>query len=400
MVNCAIIHMFKNISVGIDIGSYQIKVVIAENSKEKEKTFPKVLGVGYAESKGLRHGYILNQEEVAKSLRSAIQQAEKTSGTKVRRAFVSIGGVGLSGITSGGTTVVSRADYEISELDVQKVVDASQSEIPQSSIINQRIIHTVPLEFKVDNKLVYGRPVGMKGTKIEVKTLFITCTERHVSDLIETLGEAGVTVEDIVASPIAASLVTLTKTQKVAGCVLANIGSETVSIAVFENNIPISVEVFPFGGDDITNDIALGLKIPLEEAEDIKRGTIVGISYPRRRLDEIISARLSDIFDLIEAHLKKIGRNGLLPAGIVLTGGSSGIETIGDFAKASLKLPSRIAGVSLNEGNKGQIKDASWSVAFGLCILGLNEDDRITDGVGTIKVASNEIFKWLKKFLP
>lgn len=391
--------MSKNTSVGIDIGSYQIKVVVAETVKEKEKTTPKIIGVGYAESRGLRHGYILNQDEVVVSLRSAIVQAEKTSGVKIKKAFVSIGGVGLSGITSNGMIIISRADYEITDLDVKKVIDASLSDIPKAVSINRRIMHTIPIQFKVDGKTIYGKPVGTKGTKLEVKTLFITCFENHFNDLVETLGESGIEVEDVIAAPIAASLVTLSKTQKIAGCVLANIGSETVSIAVFENNIPISIEVFPFGGNDITNDIALGLKIPLEEAEDLKRGAIVGATYPKKKLDEIIAARLSDIFELIEAHLKKIGRNGLLPAGIVLTGGSSGIETIEDLAKVALRLPSRVASVNFGE-NKTQIKDASWSVAFGLCILGLSEEDQGLNGIKIARKAKNDIVGWLKQFLP
>jgi len=394
----------RSTSVGIDIGSYQIKVVVAVNAREKEgtneKSFPKIIGLGYAESRGLRHGYILNQEEVAKSLRQALTQAEKAAAVKIKKAFVSIGGIGLAGITSNGTIIISRADGEITDLDIKKTVDASQAEIPQSFSLNRRILHTVPIQFKVDGKQVYGKPAGMKGTKLEAKVLFITCLEHHFNELIETLGEVGVGVEDVVASPISASLVTLSKTQKIAGCVLANIGSETVSIAVFENNIPISVEVFPLGGNDITNDIALGLKIPLEEAEDLKRGTIVGITYPRKKLEEIIAARLSDIFDLIEAHLKKIGRNGLLPAGIVLTGGSSGIETIDDLAKAALRLPSRIASINFGEGSKGQIKDASWSVAFGLCILGLSEESDGLSGIKIAKKAKNDILGWLKQFLP
>ncbi|KKU25603.1 MAG: Cell division protein ftsA [Candidatus Magasanikbacteria bacterium GW2011_GWA2_46_17] len=391
--------MSKNISVGIDIGSYQIKVVVSEAVKENEKTSPKIIGVGYAESRGLRHGYILNQEEVVSSLRSAISQAEKASGVKIRKAFVSIGGVGLSGVTSSGTIIISRADYEITDLDVRKVTEASLTEIPKTVSINRKVMHTVPIQFKVDGKAVYGKPIGMKGTKLEVKTLFITCLENHFNDLVETLGETCIEVEDVVAAPIAASLVTLSKTQKIAGCVLANIGSETVSIAVFENGIPISVEVFPFGGNDITNDIALGLKIPLEQAEDLKRGAITGIIYPKKKLDEIVAARLSDIFELIDAHLKKIGRNGLLPAGIVLTGGSSGMETIEDLAKAALRLPSRIASINFGD-NKTQVKDASWSVAFGLCILGLSEEDQGLNGIKIAKKAGTDVMGWLKQFLP
>lgn len=391
----------KNIAVGIDIGTYQVKVVAAESVHEGERELPKVVGVGYAESRGLRHGYILNQTDAIKSVRQALAQAGTAAGISLTRAFASIGGIGLGAVTSAGSVVISRADSEITELDVKKAVTVSREEIPASLAANRKIIHTVPLSYKVDGKPVPGKPEGLRGSKLEVKTFFITCFEHHLNDLLETLHEAGVEVEDVVAAPIAASLVTLTKQQKMAGCVLANIGSETVSIVVFENNLPISLEVFPIGSNDITNDIALGLRVPLEEAEDIKRGSIVGSMYPRKKLDEIIAARLSDIFELIEAHLKKIGRSGLLPAGIVLTGGGSAIETINDLAKASLRLPARIATVSFGDTIRGQIKDASWSVAYGLCILGLQSgEEEPISGLKFVKKTKNNLLNLLRQFLP
>jgi len=216
----------------------------------------------------------------------------------------------------------------------------------------------------------------------------------------------GIEVVNIMASPLAGSMVALNKTQKIAGCVLANIGSETVSMVVFENNIPISLEVFPIGGTDITNDIALGLKIPLEEAENIKINDGLENLYPKKRLEEIISARLSDIFDLIEAHLKKLGRSGLLPAGIILTGGTSGVSTIEDLARAILKLPSKLGSINFTTSLKNcQVKDSSWSVAYGLCIWGLGSSEEISFGApvsGSTRSKSwlGRLFSWFKQFLP
>jgi cell division protein FtsA len=169
---------------------------------------------------------------------------------------------------------------------------------------------------------------------------------------------------------------------------------------VFENNIPISMEVFPIGGTDITNDIALGLKIPLEEAENLKIGAIGTNSYPKKKLEEIVSARLTDMFELIENHLKKIGRNGLLPAGIFITGGGGGIGTIEDFAKASLKLPSRIATLNISE-QKTNIKDATWAVAYGLCVLGFSKEEKTNLGIRHSGYKLwNKIFSWIKQFSP
>ena len=390
--------MSRKIAVGIDIGSYQIKVVVAEHLKDKPN--PQILGMGYAESRGLRHGYIISLNDAAKSLRSAIEQAEKTAKIKIHKAFVSVGGIGLGSVVSQASVVVSKADSEITELDVKKALEQSERDIPTSQSANRKILHTIPLQYKVDGKPVLGRPHGMRGSKLEVRTLFITCLEQHLNDLIQAVAEAGVDVEDVMAAPLAASLVTLSKQQKIAGCVLANIGSETVSIAIFENNIPISLDVFPIGSTDITNDIALGLKISLEDAEKIKIGTDGEIQYPRKKLEEIILARLSDIFDLIEAHLKKVGRSGLLPAGIIITGGGSGITTIEDLAKAALKLPSRIGTLSFGAHLGDHIKDATWSVAYGLCIWGLTTSDDTSLGTKMIKDSGNDLLKMIKRFLP
>lgn len=393
--------MSRNIAVGIDIGTYQIKVVVASNDGGNDSGLPSIIGAGFAESKGMRHGYIINHSDVIKSLKRAIAQAEKTSGIKIKKAYLSLGGIGLNGIVSHGSIIISKADSEITDLDAKNALTVAEGEIPKSFSANKKVIQSIPISYKIDGKKILGRPVGMKGGKFEVKALFIMCLEQHVNDLVESVERAGVEVLDVMASPLAASLVSLNKTQKIAGCVLANIGSETVSIVVIENNIPISLEIFPIGGIDITNDIALGLKISLEEAERFKLKSVSESQYPRRKLDEIIAARLSDVFELIETHLKKIGRSGLLPAGIILTGGGSGIEMIEDLAKSALKLPSKVASVSFErDGKKEQLKDASWSVAYGLCVWGLSSSDETSLGLRLAKTTKHKLVNWIKQFLP
>src|SRR4051812_21014503 len=139
--------MAKKIAVGIDIGTYQIKVVVAESSAD-DRSFPNVIGTGFAESKGLRHGYIINSTDVVKSLSQALKQAEEASGIKIRKAFLSVGGIGLAGVVSQGSVVISRADYEIDELDIKKVFEVCEKEIPPSFLLNRKIIHTIPLQYK------------------------------------------------------------------------------------------------------------------------------------------------------------------------------------------------------------------------------------------------------------
>lgn len=393
--------MARNIITGIDVGTNFVKVVIVDARERNEKGLPKVIGAGMAESRGLRHGYVTNMRDVSESIRKAVAAAEEKAGVKVKKAFIAVGGIGLSSVVVSSSIVTSRADAEITHLDIDKLKEQSEKDIPRSAIANRRIIYDIPLEFRIDGNSSLGLPLGLTGNKVEKKTLFITCLEHHVTDLVAAVNEAGIEVEDIMAAPIAASFVTLNKTQKIAGCVLANIGAETVSIAVFENNIPTSLEVFPIGSTDITNDIALGLRVPLEEAEQIKIGAITGSSFPRKKLEEIIGARLSDIFELIEAHLKKIGRNGLLPAGIIITGGGSALNSLDLMAKAALKLPAKVGSIGAVD-SKSSFRDATWAVAYGLSIWGIHAEEgpEIDTSVEFMKNAWRATSRWFKQFLP
>ncbi len=393
--------MARNIITGIDVGTNSVKVVIADARERNERGQPKVIGAGVAESRGLRHGYVTNVRDVAEGIRRAKTAAEEKAGVKIKKAFVGIGGIGLGSVVVSSAVVTSRADAEITEIDLRKLNEQAEKDIPPAMSANRRIIYEIPLQYMIDGLPVLGRPLGMSGNKVELRTLFITCLEHHVTDLIAAVNEAGIEVEDIMAAPIVGGFVTLSKAQKVAGCILVNIGAETVSIAVFENNIPTSMEVFPIGSTDITNDIALGLRLPLEEAEQIKIGAITGSSFPRKKLEEIISARLYDIFELIEAHLKKIGRNGLLPAGVVITGGGSSLNAIDAMAKAALKLPSRIGSIGGLDG-KSSFKDATWSIAYGLCIWGMHTEEgpEIDTSAQFMKGAWRAFKRWLQQFLP
>jgi|TARA_Y100000310_G_scaffold88016_1_gene84939 cell division protein FtsA len=386
--------MAKRVAVGIDVGTYQVKVVVVESSSKGEP--PKIIGAGFSESKGLRHGYIINTKDITRSIRAALEQAEKASGVRIRKAYLSIGGVGLDEVRARGEMLVMRADREVTDLDIEKAFEDAERKTAQKTV-NRKILHSIPVQYRIDGETVLGRPQGMKGSKLEINALFITCLEQHLHDLIQSVEDAKVEVIDVMASPLAGSLVTLNKTQKIVGCILINIGSETVSVVIFENSMPISLKVFPIGSTDITNDIALGLKVSLEEAEQIKRGAITHTSFPKKKLDDIVLARLSDIFELIEAHLKDIGKNGLLPAGIMITGGGSGIATIEDLARAALRLPSKT--LSINSGGNSQIKDSTWAVAYGLCIWGLSEEETPM-GIKLAKKTGGTIVSWVRQFLP
>lgn len=396
--------MAHAVTTGIDVGTHQVKVIVRGVNTTNNKQLSYVLGVGISESKGLRHGYIIDKEQVTKSIIDALRKAAIMSKTEIRSATISVGGISLESVLSLGTVVQQRLDSEITPSDTDRALRNAEESIAQVHLLNRKILHRIPLAYRIDGKEVLGSPIGLTGGKLEVQGLFITTLSHHLDSLIEAIEEAGIEIDDIVASPIAAATATLTKAQRIAGCVLANIGSETVSIIVYENDIPIGLKVFPIGSIDITNDIALGLQIPLEEAETIKRDSSKRGAYARKKLDDIISARLYDIFELIEAHLKKMGKGGLLPAGIVLTGGGSGITSIEDLARSSLKLPSRIGVITFTvHGSRGDITDPLWTVAYGLAELHAEaraHPYELGTQIKNLTRSGSRVFEWIKKFLP
>jgi cell division protein FtsA len=369
----------NNYTCGIDIGTHTTRVVVlGYNNNNKNIS---VLATGQAETDGMRRGYIRNTDQVANSIKKAIAQAEKILNFKIRKAFVSIGGISLTSTISIGSVIISRADQEITALDISKALSSSEEEL---DLLNKKIIHIIPIGYKLDGKDLYVKPEGMHGVKLEIKTLFITCLKQNIDDLTTAFALAKIDILDIIASPVADSLIILSNKQKAAGCALVNIGGETVSLAVFENNLLISLQIFPIGSTDITKDIALGLKISLEESESIKLGSVIGGNYSQKKIDEIIEARLNDIFELIENHLKKLRRNELLPAGIIFTGGGSYINKIEDLARNQLRLPSRIGPIDSSINNKFKIKDASWYTVFGLALSSCEDysDESIKNLIG------------------
>ena len=387
--------MVRNISVGIDIGSKTTRVVVGEF--EKGEKYPKIIGVGECETQGMRHGYVVNQDEVIESLKTAVAFAEKTSGVKIRRAFVAISGTTLRGSTSSGMVVVSKADGEVTGLDVAKVLEDCEENL---NLGNRKIIQVFPSSFKLDGKDVLGRLEGMRGTKLEAKAMFLTYSIQHLEDLLEVIAEAGIRTIDVIPAPIALSNIVLSEKQKIVGVALVSIGDQTTSLTVFENGILISNHTFSIGSSDITNDIALGLKIPLEMAEHLKQG-VVEESISNRKLAEIIEARLSDIFELIDNHLKKIKRSGLLPAGIVFVGGGANVKGLEDLSKSVLKLPASIATTEMFNNSKTKLRDSAWFTSIGL-LTSPKDAESGTDGpLGNLfKDLKNALKSSIKQLMP
>lgn len=355
--------MARQVYCGIDIGTYHVKVLIAAPAENTDMPM-QILGTGTATSRGMRHGYIVDKVEATKSVKEALARAASAARVQIRSARVGLGGVGIDEIHSTGDVTLTPSGGIVTQQQIDRAMRESEKRA-SPKLTNRTVIHTIPLEYRVDGQKVYGKPDGMQGTKLAVDTLLITMLTQHHDDLIEAVEAAGVEVDGVMVAPLAAALVTLTKAQKTAGVCLANIGAETLSIIVFEDDTPISIKVLPTGSSDITNTIALSFQIPLPEAEQMKRGAVTGSDIPIRRMDTIVQQRLKEMFKLIAAHLKAIGRAQLLPAGIVITGGGSGMASTQEIAKAILKLPSQVG--QIGHMPRSATVDATWAVAFGLC---------------------------------
>src|SRR3989338_3591212 len=240
--------MSRRIATGIDVGTYQVKMVVVEELFDKRTRTRqlRILGTGLAESKGLRHGYIVNKEEVSASIREAKRQAESVARIPIRAGFLAVGGISLDEQRATGFAIISRADQEITILDIEKAGKVAR-EAAAPGFLNRQVLHSIPLEYRIDGAKVLGDPIGMKGIRLEADYLFVTCLSQHAEMLAQAAEESDIEIVDKMASPLAGSYVLLSGEQKMKGCVLANIGSETVSIVVYDEGIPISVKVFPIG---------------------------------------------------------------------------------------------------------------------------------------------------------
>jgi len=356
--------------IGIDLGSSYIRAVGCIH--EEGIRFPVVVSNYKKQIEGIERGVITDKEEVTQAIIDAVNKIEDDFGKSATYTLVSLSALLLSSHHANGHTQVSRGDAQVTELDVENATKDATRGVPD--IRNKAIVHTIPIKYKLDGNDVLGDAVGVRGNRLEVKTLFVTYPLKAMNIFKDVLSKAGIEVTDIVAGPIAESIPLLTKKQKTAGALLLNIGSGVTSILVYENNIPLLVSTIPVGGDDITKDIALGLKITLEEAEEIKCGRAVP-HFSIRKVEEIIEARLEDLCAKINKELDRIHRRELLPAGVVVCGGSSVVPRLEYVLRNELKLPIKITNSEISRITSDKLRDSGWAKVYGLTILAPNEKD-------------------------
>jgi len=417
----------KDIIVGIDIGSSSIRTVIANRLTKDEK--PRVIGVGVTPSFGVRRGVIVDLEEVSRALGESIEIAERIAGVQISHATLGVGGSHISSQYTKGVIAVGRADGEVTPDDIMRVIGASQAiSIPP----NKEIIHIVPRGYSLDDQKNIKDPLGMNGVRLEVEAAIIQGSTQYMRNLAKCAEQAGVEVDNFVLSPLAAAKSVLSKRQKELGVVLADIGGGSTSVTVFEENDLLHVTIIPVGGNHITNDIAIGLRTSIDVAEKVKlefgnanpqeisKKENIDLSQldsaeegivSRHHVAEIIEARLEEIFNLINKELRAIGRDRLLPAGIVITGGTSKLPGCVDLAKDILGLPAQTGFPLPLGGLVDKVDDPSFATAVGLVLWALENEEiplkRENSGLnprnmlpGNMDETVNNIRKWFGKFLP
>ncbi len=380
--------------VGVDIGSTTLRALGA--IYQEDEKFPVVIATYKKILDGVDRGNITDSEEVTDAIVDAITTLEEESGHSTLHTLVSLGAVGLTSHHSNGHAQVSRGDASVTDLDIDNAIKDANRGVPD--IRNKAVVHTIPMKYKLDGNDIQGDIIGVRGNKLEVKTLFITYPLQCMNVLKKVLDKGAIRVTDIVAGPVAESIPLLTKKQKVAGVALINIGAGVTSLLVYENNIPLLVSTIPVGGDDITKDLAIGLKVTLEEAEDIKcgRNKIVSVT---RRVEEIIEARLEDMCVKINKELDRIHRRELLPAGVVVCGSSSVVPRLEYIFRSELKLPIKITSNELVRLTNDTLRDTGWARVYGLTFLAPRDTEN-----DVLKELLTSIFTRVKKvitqFLP
>ena len=347
-------------------------------------------------TKGVEHGHIISPEDVFASVKRAVTMVEQKAGERISEVVISASGTGLESDFKSVSTIVTLGSSEVSPLDIQNCISKAEA---KAKTTNRRIIESVATSYKLDGKDVIGSPLGMKGKKLEVTVFFIdfpATTYEHFEHIAEKLD---VELIDIIPSPLACSCVTLSDIERKVGSVLVDIGSDTTEVLVYEHDRPLLLKSLPFASRDITNALALGLKVTVEEAEAIKLGAQPAEAHLAGKADEIVRKSLVKLFKMINKELAAISRKQLLPAGIILAGAGALTKDIEDVAKEVLCIPARKgAPKSVGRSSKHDSgeHDIPWSVAYGLAVLGL---ERKRSGMyGRFGNVTSGVKNFLRKF--
>ena len=402
--------------VGIDVGTTKICTLVGEVDNDDHL---RIVGAGVVPSRGLRKGVIVNVEEAAAAISASIEKAERMSGYKIESAYVGVAGSHISSLNTRGVIAIGRGDRPITQEDIDRAMEATQAvAVPH----NRQIIHAIPRSFSVDEQEGVRDPTGLIGFRLEVEAHIVTGAVTSLRNLTNCVQATGVGITALVLQPLASAEAVLRADEREMGVVLVDAGGGTVDVAIFiEGSIWHSL-VLPVGGNHITNDIAIGLRIPFDLAEELKcrhghavpeavnPEDVVEVrsfgqggerAVSRQELSTIIEARAEEIFEMVLREIKRSGYDGLLPAGVVLTGGTAELPGLAEVGQRVLGLPVRVGAPADIEGLVESVRGPAYATSVGMLLWGLHHDEPER---GRDRRPGGDRYRrfmgWLREFLP
>ncbi|OGY54731.1 MAG: cell division protein FtsA [Candidatus Buchananbacteria bacterium RIFCSPLOWO2_01_FULL_56_15] len=415
----------RELIAGLDVGSTTVRLVVGQRSDDSDQP-AHIIAAAEVPATGINRGVITSIDDAVSSISTCLEKAERMAGAPVPSVWVGISGSHITSQESRGVIAVGRSDGEITEADVERAIEAART---VATPPNYEILHVIPKSFTVDGQIGIKDPIGMTGVRLEVDTQIIQGLSSQIKNLTKAVYRPGLEIDDLVLSTLATAEAVLSSRQKELGVVVVNIGGSTTSLVVFEEGDMLHTAVLPVGSDHITSDVAIGLRISIDTAEQIKLeygsasaegigkreeidvGELEGEAsslVSRRYVTEIIEARAEEIFDKIDAELKKIDRSGKLPAGVVLCGGGAKLSGLVDLAKRQLRLPASLGKPIGIRSVIDKVNDPSFLTALGLVLWGSHLGGprpggrlgRIFSKLPSLRSVTGQLKKMIKKVIP
>ncbi|MDO9065342.1 MAG: cell division protein FtsA [Sulfuricella sp.] len=402
----------KNLIVGLDIGTSKIVAIVAEILPEGRL---EIIGMGQAPSRGLKKGVVVNIESTVNAIQRALEEAELMADCKIREVYTGIAGSHIRSINSHGMVAIK--DKEVSQSDVDRVIETARAVIIPT---DQQVLHILTQEFIIDGQEDVREPLGMSGVKLEVKVHIVTGAISAAQNIIKCVRRCGLEVRDLILQPLASSMAVLSEDEKDLGVCLVDIGGGTTDIAVFIGGAIRHTSVIPIAGDQITNDVAMALRTPTADAEDLKVKygcalrqladakemiEVLGVGdrparqLSRQTLAEVIEPRVEELYSLVQAELRRSGFEELLSSGIVITGGSSAMEGMAELGEEVIHMPVRLGMPQYVGGLAEVVRNPRFATGVGLLLAGMDQHQRhhlATMQNGSVTQIFNRMKSWFQ----
>ncbi|MDO8909677.1 MAG: cell division protein FtsA [Pseudohongiella sp.] len=394
----------SNMIVGLDIGTSKVVAIVGELKPDGSLN---IVGIGSHRSRGLKKGTVVNIESTVESIQRAVEEAELMAGCRIHSVYAGIAGSHIRSMNSHG--IVAIRDREVTRADIDRVIDAAQAvAIPA----DQRVLHILPQEYIIDSQEGVKEPLGMSGVRLEAKVHLVTCAINAVQNIEKCIKRCGLQVEEIILEQLASSYAVLTDDEKELGVCMVDIGGGTTDIAVFTEGAIRHTGVIPIAGDQVTNDIAMALRTPTDNADEIKikyacaltqlasPGEMIKVpgvgdrparELSRQALAEVVEPRYDELFTLVKAELQRSGYENLMAAGIVLTGGTSKMEGVIELAEEIFHMPVRLG---MPQGVKGLadiVRNPIYSTGVGLLLYGMKQQHHQERSHNPVPVKESQI---------